>query len=46
VKLEKSPASIRIPAPTLGQHNEEILCNILGYTKEQVNDLRKAGVIS
>lgn len=46
VKLEKSPASIRMPAPTLGQHNEEILGQLLGYTKDQVDDLRKAGVIS
>ena len=46
VKLEKSPASIRLPAPTLGQHNEEVLTELLGYSKEQVVDLRKAGVIT
>ncbi|HUS79267.1 MAG TPA: CoA transferase, partial [Patescibacteria group bacterium] len=41
VKLEKTPGKIRRPAPTLGQHNEEVLTEILGYTKEQVVDLRK-----
>jgi crotonobetainyl-CoA:carnitine CoA-transferase CaiB-like acyl-CoA transferase len=46
VKLSKSPASIRLPAPTLGQHNDEVLTEILGYSKEQVDDLRKAGVIA
>ncbi|HUS77742.1 MAG TPA: CoA transferase, partial [Patescibacteria group bacterium] len=46
VKLEKTPGTIRRPARTLGQHNEEILTEILGYTKEQVVDLRKAGVIT
>ncbi len=46
VKLEKSPAGVQRPAPTLGQHNEEVLTEMLGYTKEQVVDLRKAGVIT
>ncbi len=46
VILNKSPASIRYPAPTIGQHNEEILTTLLGYTKEQVADLRKTGVIA
>ncbi len=46
VKLSRSPASIRRPAPQLGEHNEEILTELLGYTKEQVTDLRKSGVIA
>jgi crotonobetainyl-CoA:carnitine CoA-transferase CaiB-like acyl-CoA transferase len=29
-----------------GQHNEEILSKVLGYTEEQIKDLEKAGVIS
>lgn len=32
-------------APLLGQHNEEILCGKLGYTKGEVAKLREAGVI-
>jgi CoA:oxalate CoA-transferase len=46
VKLSRSPASIRRPAPQLGEHNEEILTQLLGYTKEEVAGLRKAGVIA
>jgi CoA:oxalate CoA-transferase len=46
VKLSRSPASIRRPAPVLGEHNEEILTQLLGYTKEEVAVLRKAGVIA
>ena len=46
VKLSRSPASIRRPAPVLGEHNEEILTQLLGYTKEEVAGLRKAGVIA
>jgi CoA:oxalate CoA-transferase len=46
VKLSRSPASIRRPAPQLGEHNEEILTQLLGYTKEEVASLRKTGVIA
>ncbi|UCH57077.1 MAG: CoA transferase, partial [Candidatus Bathyarchaeota archaeon] len=46
VKLSRTPAEMRLPAPQLGEHNEEILTQLLGYTNEQVADLRKAGVIS
>jgi CoA:oxalate CoA-transferase len=45
VKMSKTPGTDRLPAPQLGQHNEEVLTQLLGYTKEQVADLRKAGVI-
>jgi formyl-CoA transferase len=33
------------PAPLLGQHNAEILTEVLGYTDEQVSQLRKNAVI-
>ncbi|MCJ7574438.1 CoA transferase [Candidatus Bathyarchaeota archaeon] len=45
VRLSRSPATIRMPAPILGQHNDEVLTKLLGYTKEQIDDLRKAGVV-
>ncbi len=35
---------INCPAPTLGQHNEEILEG-LGYTAEQIADFKERGVI-
>lgn len=43
-RFSKTPAELR-PAPLLGQHNEEILCGRLRYTKEQLAGLRAAGVI-
>jgi len=46
VKLSRTPASIRMPAPQLGQHNEEVLTQVLGYSKEEVEELRKEGVIA
>jgi CoA:oxalate CoA-transferase len=33
------------PAPTLGQHNGEIFCNLLGYSEEELERLKKEKVI-
>ena len=33
------------PPPTLGQHNEEVLQQVLGYSPEKVKALREAGAI-
>ncbi len=33
------------PSPTLGQHTDEILRERLGYTSEQITDLRQQGVV-
>ncbi len=33
------------PAPTLGQHNEEVLSEVLGYTAGRIDDLRHSGAI-
>ncbi|OGO00216.1 MAG: hypothetical protein A2Y59_01125 [Chloroflexi bacterium RBG_13_52_14] len=44
-KLSESPWKIRYPAPLLGQHNEEIYCNQLGYNKEDLVKLREGGII-
>ncbi len=42
-KLSETPATIRTPAPRLGQHTEAILRE-LGYTDEHIRALNKAGV--
>ena len=44
VKLSKTPASIRMPAPEFGQHTEEILLDI-GYQWEDITRLKDDGVI-
>jgi CoA:oxalate CoA-transferase len=45
VKLAESPWKIRYPAPLLGQHNEEIYCGQLGYTREDMVKLREGRII-
>lgn len=44
-KLSETPWSIRLPAPTLGEHNEEIYCHRLGYSREELAQLRQGGII-
>lgn len=43
--LSGTPGAFRLPAPRLGQHNEELLAE-LGFDANAVADLRKQGVIS
>lgn len=45
VRLSETPGSIRLPAPEFGQHTEEVLTDLLGYSWERVAELREAGVI-
>jgi CoA:oxalate CoA-transferase len=45
VKLDKTPAALRTPAPVLGQHTEEILTQIAGYSPEEIAELKRDGII-
>jgi CoA:oxalate CoA-transferase len=44
-KFSKTNWSLERAAPLLGQDNESILCGRLGYSKEELTDLRRSGVI-
>jgi crotonobetainyl-CoA:carnitine CoA-transferase CaiB-like acyl-CoA transferase len=44
VKLSATPATVRSAPPTVGQHNEVVLTR-LGYTPEQVRQLKASGAI-
>ena len=46
VKFSETPGHITSAAPTLGQHNEEVLSGLLGYSKEQIQKLREERVIT
>ena len=45
IKLSASPAKIE-RSPLLGEHTEEILKQVLGYSDEQVGKLKSAGAFS
>ncbi|KAJ5678297.1 alpha methylacyl-CoA racemase [Penicillium maclennaniae] len=45
VKYSNADPSIRSPPPLLGEHTDEVLCNI-GMTTEQVEELRGKGVVA
>jgi crotonobetainyl-CoA:carnitine CoA-transferase CaiB-like acyl-CoA transferase len=45
VKLSRTPLAVELPPPMLGQHTEEVLTQILGYSKGGVEKLRQEGTI-
>jgi formyl-CoA transferase len=45
IKLSDSPAVIK-RSPTLGEHTEEILKEVLGYPEEKISSLKGAGAFS
>jgi crotonobetainyl-CoA:carnitine CoA-transferase CaiB-like acyl-CoA transferase len=44
-RLSGSGDPITKPAPLLGQHNAEVLTEMLGYTEDQVRELKKEAVL-
>lgn len=36
---------IQRPPPLLGEHTEEVLCELLGYTSTKINNLRQEGIV-
>ena len=46
VRFSEQPLSpVRTPAPTLGQHNHELLCGLLGLSDDEYERLEADGVI-
>lgn len=45
IREDAGPYPIRRPAPTLGQHNREILSGLLGLTDEEIVQLAREGII-
>jgi CoA:oxalate CoA-transferase len=46
VKFSKTPGMVKTAAPIIGQHNQEILGDILGYDEEKIASLKKANAIA
>jgi len=44
-QLSKTPWALERAAPLLGQHNEKIYCERLGYNREELRELQNSGVI-
>jgi len=45
IKFSETKGDISVPAPLLGQHNEEVYSELLGLSRDEVEALRKEGVI-
>jgi formyl-CoA transferase/CoA:oxalate CoA-transferase len=45
IKFSETTGEIRTPPPLLGEHTEEVLRDILGYSTEKINQLREEGLI-
>ena len=43
--LEKTPPSIRSHAPLLGQHNQQVLCDMLGLSPSELSDLEQRQIV-
>lgn len=45
LKFSKAEKEIFNPPPLLGEHNEEIICGLLGYSKQDLEQFKKENVI-
>ncbi len=44
-QMSATPPRVQRPAPVLGQHNEDVYCGTLRYSREELDRLREAGVV-
>ena len=45
IKLSDTPVTYRMPPPTLGQHTDDVLGEVLGIGSDEISKLRDRGVI-
>ena len=45
IRLHGTPAEAATPAPLLGEHTDEVLTKVLGYSSDAVAELRAGGVV-
>lgn len=46
IRLSETPGEVYAPAPVLGQHTDDVLKEVLGYSSETIAGLKEAGVIN
>jgi crotonobetainyl-CoA:carnitine CoA-transferase CaiB-like acyl-CoA transferase len=44
-KMSRTECHVRSAAPTIGQHNDEVLSGLLGYDKAEIAELRASGAL-
>ena len=44
--LTHAPNGVRSPAPLLGQDTDQVMRDVLGYSKEQIDRLKEEEVLS
>jgi benzylsuccinate CoA-transferase BbsF subunit len=44
-RMSATPCEVKSPAPLLGQHTDELMTGLLGYTTAEVEELRKKGAL-
>ncbi len=44
-QMSASPATIRMAPPLLGEHSDDILRDILGYSEDKIGELRALGIV-
>jgi CoA:oxalate CoA-transferase len=45
MRFSAFPEELQLPAPTLGQHNAEVLRDYLGYSAERIEKLEAEGIL-
>ncbi len=45
LKMSATPVEYRIPPPLMGEHTDDILMDVLGYSNEKVKELRNRGCV-
>lgn len=44
-KMSETPAEVKTAAPGLGEHTVDVLVSLLGYSKAEVDDLKRQGAV-
>jgi len=44
-KMSKTPGNIAYPAPFLGEHTQEVLSEMLGYSEDKIVQLSSEGIL-
>ena len=44
-RMSETPCEVKSAAPTLGQHTDEVMTGLLGYTAAEVDALRAKGAL-